>query len=97
MYCFCLHFSDFSVLFFLKKNLLQFTFEKNNLLCKKREKITCHEEKSKTPPPLDIKWSVPYVLWFNVSKTLYPIYKANLHYWHMQIQRLNIYLMNARN
>ena len=36
--------------FFKKlKNLLQFTFEKNNLLCKKREKITCHEEKSQPP------------------------------------------------
>ena len=39
MCCFRLHFSDFIVLFFEKiKNLLQFTFEKNNLLCKKREK-----------------------------------------------------------
>ena len=47
--------------FFKKiKNLLQFTSEKNNLLCKKREKITCHEEKSQ--PPLDIKWSVPYLV-----------------------------------
>ena len=35
---FRLHFSDFNVLLFKKiKNLLQFTFEKNNL-CKKREK-----------------------------------------------------------
>ena len=58
MCCFRLHFSDFNVLFFEKiKNLLQFTFEKNNLLRKKREKITCREEKSQ--PPLDIKWSVP--------------------------------------
>ena len=52
MCCFRLHYSDFNVLFFQKiKNLLQFTFEKNNLLCKKREKITCHEEKSQPPPP----------------------------------------------
>ena len=44
--------------FFKKiKNLLQFTFEKNNLLCKKREKITCCEEKSQPQP--DIKWSIP--------------------------------------
>ena len=58
MCCFRLHFSDFNVLFKKKiKNVLQFAFEKNNLLCKKREKITCHEEKSQ--PPLDIKWSVP--------------------------------------
>ena len=35
--------------FFEKKNLLQFAFETNNLLCKKREKITCHEEKSQPP------------------------------------------------
>ena len=36
--------------FFQKKlkNLLQFTFEKNNL-CKERKKITCHEEKSQPP------------------------------------------------
>ena len=39
MCCFRLHFSDFNALFFEKiKNLLQFNFEKNNLLCKKREK-----------------------------------------------------------
>ena len=31
--------------------MLQFTFEKNSLLCKKREKITCGEEKSQPPPP----------------------------------------------
>ena len=52
MCCSRLHFSDFNVLFFKKiKNLLQFTFEKNNLLCKKREKITCREENSQPPPP----------------------------------------------
>ena len=39
-----------------KKNWLQFTFEKNNLLGKKEKKITCHMEKSQHP--LDIKWSV---------------------------------------
>ena len=49
MCCFYLHFSDFIMLFFPKKNLLQFTFEKNNLLCKKREKITCCEKKSQPP------------------------------------------------
>ena len=54
-FCFCLHFSDFIALFLKKnKNLLQFTFEKNNLLCKKREKITCHGEKSHSPPPPQI-------------------------------------------
>ena len=60
MCCFCLHFSDFIALFFQKiKNLLQFTFEKNNLLCKKREKNNL--SRGKIPaPPLDIKWSVPY-------------------------------------
>ena len=40
MCCFRLHFSDFNVLFKKIKNLLQFNFEKNNLLCNKREKIT---------------------------------------------------------
>ena len=50
MCCFSLHLSDFILLFSQKiKNLLQFTFEKNNLLCKKGEKITCHEEKYPTP------------------------------------------------
>ena len=38
--------------------MLQFTFEKNNLLCKKREKNNL--SRGKIPaPPLDIKWSVP--------------------------------------
>ena len=46
MCCFCLHFSDFNVLFFKKiKNLLQFTFEKN----KKREKNNF--KKIPDPPP----------------------------------------------
>ena len=50
MCCFRLHFSDLMCYFFKRiKNLLQFTFEKNNLLCKKREKITCREEKSQPP------------------------------------------------
>ena len=33
---------------------MQFTFEKNNLFCKNREKITCRREKSQPyprPPP----------------------------------------------
>ena len=50
MCCFRLHFSDFNVLFFQKiKKLVAVYFKKNNVLCKKREKITCHEKKS--PPP----------------------------------------------
>ena len=50
MCCFRLHFSDFNVLFLKKiKNVLQFAFEKNNLLRKKREKN--NEEKSQPPPP----------------------------------------------
>ena len=61
MCCFCFHFSDFNVFFQKKiKILLQFTFEKNNLLCKKREKN--NSSLGKIPaPPLDIKWSVPYL------------------------------------
>ena len=47
MCCFHLHFSDFIVLFFPKK-IVAVSFEKNNL-CKKREKITCCEEKSQPP------------------------------------------------
>ena len=56
MCCFRLHFSDFIAFFFLKnrnkiEKLLQFTLEK----------ITCSEEKAQphTPPPPDIKWSIP--------------------------------------
>ena len=51
--------------FFKRKieKLLQFTFEKNNLLCKKREKNHLLQGKIPAPPPpLDIKWSVPYNL-----------------------------------
>ena len=51
MCCFRLHFSDFIVLYFQKiKNLLQFTFEKNNL-CKKREKNNLSRGKIPAPPP----------------------------------------------
>ena len=53
MCCFRLHFSDFNVLFFQKKNknVLQFTFpKKNNLLCRKREKSNLSREK--IPDPL---------------------------------------------
>ena len=61
MCCFRLHFSDFNVLFFENiKKLVAVYFLKKITCCTKREKkITCHEEKSQ-PPPLDIKWSVPY-------------------------------------
>ena len=49
---FCFNFSDFNVLFFQKKYLLQFTFEqKIDLLCKKREKYILSEEKIPAPPP----------------------------------------------
>ena len=79
MCCFHLDFSDFNVLFFQKiEILLQFTLEKNNLLCKKREKITCHE---KNPSPLNIKWSVPnqttdhiYLVKLLVLKQVNPIF-----------------------
>ena len=40
-----------------KKNLLQFTFEKNNFLCSERERNNLLQ--GKVPAPLDIKWSVP--------------------------------------
>ena len=71
MCCFCLHFPDFNVLFFQKiKNLLQFTFEKNNLLCKKREKNNLLRAKIPAPPPPpDIKWSVPYTLIVSFNPT----------------------------
>ena len=45
-------FSDFNVLFFKKiKNLLQFTYEINNLLSKKREKNNLSREKIPAPLP----------------------------------------------
>ena len=51
MCCFRLHFSDFNVFFFKKiKNLLQFAFEKNNLLCKNREKNNLSRGKIPAPP-----------------------------------------------
>ena len=50
MCCFCLHFSDFNVLF-NKKNLLQFTFEKKKLVVQKeREKSNLSREKIPVPP-----------------------------------------------
>ena len=52
MCCFRLHFSDFNVYFFKKiKNLLRFTFERNNLLCLKREKNNLSRGKIPAPPP----------------------------------------------
>ena len=60
MCCFCLHFLILMCYVFQKiKNLLQFTFEKITFCAKREKKITCREEKSQ--PPLDIKWSVPYI------------------------------------
>ena len=48
--------------FFKKiKNLWLFSFEKITCCAKREKKITCHEEKSQPPPPLDIKWSVPNI------------------------------------
>ena len=61
MCCFRLHFSDFNVLFFQKnkKTCCSLLLKKITCCAKREEKITCREEKSQ-PPPLDIKWSVPY-------------------------------------
>ena len=51
MCCFCLHLADFNVLFFQKnKKILQFSFEKNNLLCKKREKKLVKSKNPSTSP-----------------------------------------------
>ena len=47
MCCFSLHFSDLNV---FKKNLLQFTIEKNNLLCKKGYKNNLSRGKIPNPP-----------------------------------------------
>ena len=48
----CLHCFDLHCYFFQKvKGLLQFTFEKNNLLCKKREKNNLSQGKIPAPPP----------------------------------------------
>ena len=48
MCCFCLHFSDFNALFFQKKHLLQFTFEKITC-CAKREKKKIVARKNPSP------------------------------------------------
>ena len=87
MCCFCLHFSDFNVLF--KKNLLQFTFEKITCYAKREKKITCHEEKSQPPLP-DIKWSAPkaHAIFYtsqnsnnNNNLSLIESIEQNYHYW----------------
>ena len=50
MCSFRFNFSDVNVLFFKKiKNCCSLPLKKNNLLCKNRKKITCHEEKSQPP------------------------------------------------
>ena len=49
MCCFHLHFSDFDVLSFQKK-LLQVTFEKNDLMCKKKRKSNLWRGKIPAPP-----------------------------------------------
>ena len=68
MCCFHLHFSDFNVLFFPKnKNLLQFAFEKNNLLCKKREKNNLMREKILPAPPAGYQMVRPYT--YTASET----------------------------
>ena len=60
MCCFRLHFSDFNVFFPKKKKSCCSLLLKKITCCAKIEKkITRREEKSQ-PPPLDIKWSVPY-------------------------------------
>ena len=61
MCCFRLHFSDFNVLFFQqnKKTCCSLLLKKIFCCAKREKKITCRGEKSQ-PPPLDIKWSVPY-------------------------------------
>ena len=57
MRCFCLHFSDFNVLFFQKNEKTCCSLLLKKLVVqKKRKKITCHEEKSQS---LDIKMVRP--------------------------------------
>ena len=59
MCCFRLHLYDFNVLFFQKnKNLLQFTFEKNNFLCKKRVKNNLLRGKIPSPLGSNLVWKV---------------------------------------
>ena len=50
MCCFCFHFSDFNVFVKKIKNVLPFTFEKNNLLCKKRKENNLPQRKNLMPP-----------------------------------------------
>ena len=53
MCCFCLHLSDFNVLFFQKnKKLVTIYFFKNSCFAKREKKITCRVEKYQpTSPP----------------------------------------------
>ena len=60
MCCYCLHFSDFKVVFFPKKNCCRLLLKKITCCAKREKKITCREEKSQTTPPPHIKWSIPY-------------------------------------
>ena len=58
MCCFRLHFTDLNVLFQKNKNLLQFTFEKKQLVVQKERKNKLSW--GKIPAPLDIKSSTPH-------------------------------------
>ena len=64
MCCFHLHFSDFNVLIFYKKNLknlLQFTFEKISYCAEREKKITCRQEKYNPPHPTGYQTVRPLV------------------------------------
>ena len=65
MCCFCLHFSEFNVLFY--KKIVAIYFKKKSCTAKREKIITCRQQKSQ--PPLYIKWSVPngYALSHNWS------------------------------
>ena len=61
MCCFRLHFSDFNVLFFEKNKKTAVYFFKKLLVVQKERKNNLSRGKIPAPPPpLDIKWSVPY-------------------------------------
>ena len=91
MCCFCLHFS--ALMCYSFKNLLQFTFEKNNLMCKKREKNNLSQGKIPAPPPLDIKWSVPYVSYIRQNNKWYHCDDKHITETNLLMVSNNVYLV----
>ena len=89
MCCFRLHFPDLNVFFQKKiKILLQFTFEKTNLLCKKREKNNSSRGKIPAPPPPGYQMVRPLV-----QNNMYSIFQNYVQKTYI----LDTHLVTSRN